>query len=370
MFNSHSELLCILENGGQVFPKNIEAYLDVFRFCLFLRKIQQTLIMNYVKRSEIKCPVHFGLGQELTYGVLSRALNNSDLLFSHHRSHGSYFAKKGDLDEFFLELHGKIGGACNGLAGSQDISSSANNMHAGAIVTGSVGLAVGGAFSINYFNRTPDISVAVFGEGATNQGMFYEAMSYASLKKLPVLFICENNLYATYSRVDQHTVDGNLQSKIIPFRIKYLSTSTFLPEQCISELNSGIAYVRDNREPVFVEVFTYRYSPHVGPQDDTSSGYRSAVEISRWETFDPLDNFMKIYSKASWMAEFKASLKYDEEKVECSYESARTAPLSQINFDALDTVISNTFSNVNLRIPRLSMMNTSKQQELTTPGPY
>jgi pyruvate dehydrogenase E1 component alpha subunit len=370
MIKSHSELLNVLKSGGQEFPRNIIEDLAIFRFCFFLRKIQETLIANYEERSEIRCPVHFGLGQELTYGVLSRGLKKNDILFSHHRSHGSYFAKNGDLNQFFLELHGRIGGACSGFSGSQEISSSVNNMHAGAIVAGSIGLAVGGAFSIKLFGKSSDISVGIFGDGATNQGLFYESMNYASLKNLPVLLICENNLFATYSRIDQHTVDGNLQSKIVPFGVKYLSTSTFLPAHCISEINAGIEYVRKIRKPAIIEVFTYRYNPHVGPQDDTGSGYRSVEDIAHWKTYDALDNFMKVYSDAPWMPEFKGLLKLDEQEVERSYEAARVAPLAEINFTTMDAIMSNTFSSVSSTIPRLNLINTLKQQELTTPGPY
>ena len=367
MIQSHAGLFELLNTGAQAFPGDIAKHLDKFRFSFFLRKIQETLIADYVRLSEIRCPVHFCLGQELTYGILASNMRREDILFSHHRSHGSYFAKNGDLSEFFLELLGKAGGACNGYAGSQDISSPQNNMYAGAIVTGSLGLAVGGALALDYLGRPDDIAIAVFGEGATNQGLFYESLNYAALRSQPVLFVCENNAFATYSTMDRHTAGASLKIRIDAFGIQYFSTSTFLPDSAISTIEAACAAVRKGRKPAFVEIFTYRYNPHVGPQDDTGAGYRTADEIARWKRFDPLDKFMQVHAHASWMGDFRQQLASDEQRVVTAYQAARAAPVAVTIPDA---TMSNAFSSLSEEIPRIDLNNKMRQQALTVPGPY
>lgn len=367
MVTCHSDLLDLLETDARVFPENIAEHLEVFRFGFFLRRIQETLIADYVRCSEIRCPVHFCLGQELTYGILHKSVRPDDLLFSHHRSHGSYFAKNGSLDEFFRELLGKVGSACNGYAGSQDISSPANNMHAGAIVSGSIGLALGGAFTLDYHGISDKISIAVFGEGATNQGLFYECLNYASLRRLPVLLVCENNQFATYSTIDRHTAGADLKSKVDAFNISYGCTSTFLPGDAISLITRAISNVRNSRQPAFVEVLTYRYNPHVGPQDDTGSGYRTAADIESWRRFDALNKFMVAYAGAPWMHQFRQTVERDAHDIEASYQAARSAPAAVA---ILDSTMSNAFSAAAAGIRRLDLNDSRRQQALTVPGPY
>lgn len=367
MIESHSALLALLKTNPRIFPDDIERHLPIFRFAFSLRRIQETLIADYAALSEIRCPVHFCLGQELTYGVVAKCIEHDDLLFAHHRSHGSYFAKKGDLREFFLELLGKTGGACNGYAGSQDIASPANNMYAGAIVTGSVGLAVGGAFAISRRQGSHCISAAVFGEGATNQGLFYECLNYASLRELPILFICENNSFATYSTMDQHTAGASLKPRVTAFGVRYESTSTFLPALAIRAIAAAFDHVRKKRKPSFLEIFTYRYNPHVGPQDDTGVGYRTKDDIQIWRNFDPLDRFMQDFHDTEWMPGFKELLSDDTIKIRSEYEAARIA---QSATSIQDATMSDSFTQESTGIPRVSFSNTVLPQDLTVPGPY
>ena len=140
---------------------------SIYKFMLRLRMVEEAIAAEYHPADEMKCPIHFCIGQEAVSGVLNRILKPNDHLFSHHRSHGYYLAKGCSLNGLISELYGKETGSNKGLAGSQDISSNENNFYAGAILTGSVGISIGAAYSKKY-NQDKSIAVCCFGEGAVD----------------------------------------------------------------------------------------------------------------------------------------------------------------------------------------------------------
>jgi len=264
--------------------------LSIYKFMLRLRMVEEAIVSEYHPADEMKCPIHFCIGQEAVSSVLSIKLRSDDHLFSHHRSHGYYLAKGCSLTGLISELYGKITGSNKGLAGSQDISSSENNFYAGAILTGSLGISIGAAYSKKY-NQDKSIVVCCFGEGATDQGIFWEAMNYASLKKLPILFICENNIYATYSHINKRMANTDICEKVASFGVE---TKRIFGNDVVS-LFEFISKAHGNLKngPIFLEAFTYRLSSHVGPEDD-SKIYRTKQEIEQWEKLCPLKNFEKL----------------------------------------------------------------------------
>jgi len=266
--------------------------LSIYEFMLRLRMVEQAISSEYHPADEMRCPIHLCIGQEAVSGVLSRVLNPDDYLFSHHRSHGYYLAKKCGLNELVSELYGKETGSNKGLAGSQDISSSQNNFFAGAILTGSVGISTGAAYSIQY-NKSKSIVVCCFGEGATDQGIFWEAINYATLKNLPILFICENNIYATYSHFKKRMANTDICQKVSSFGIK---TKRIFGNDAVS-LFEYLDNIHEDLKngPIFLETITYRISSHVGPEDD-SKYYRTSREIEQWKKLCPIENFEKIIS--------------------------------------------------------------------------
>ena len=125
-------------------------------------------------------------------------LEDKDYLFSHHRSHGYYLAKNAPMKKLFAEIYGKETGANSGIAGSQDISFPKNNFYSGAILAGAVSIAAGAAVTLQMNKKNNQVVVAGFGEAATDEGVFWETINYAALKKLPIIFICENNNYSVF----------------------------------------------------------------------------------------------------------------------------------------------------------------------------
>src|SRR5262249_38452062 len=149
----------------------------LYRFMLRLRRCEEALVAAYRPRNEIRCPVHFCLGQEAVSAALSTLLQPPDYLLCHHRSHGYYLAKGGSLRSLFAELFGRETGANGGVAGSQEISLAESNFYSGAIVGGALGIAVGAALA-QQIKNTDAIVCAGFGEGASDEGIFWEAVNY------------------------------------------------------------------------------------------------------------------------------------------------------------------------------------------------
>jgi TPP-dependent pyruvate/acetoin dehydrogenase alpha subunit len=261
--------------------------LTLYRQMLRLRRTEEALIAEYHPADEMRCPVHFCIGQEAVPAALSTLLEADDYLFSHHRSHGYYFAKGAPLRELFAEIYGKATGANGGKAGSQDISHGSSRFFSGAILAGAVSIAAGAAFALQV-KRSQHIAVSGFGEGATDEGAFWEVANYAGFKRLPLLLVCENNRYATYSDQLKRQASDNICARVRPFGIR--SEQVFGNDvlQVYRTLRAAMEHVRSGSGPALVEAYTYRWNSHVGPEDDSNNNYRTQAELDFWKANSPI----------------------------------------------------------------------------------
>lgn len=261
--------------------------LQLYRQMLRLRRTEEALHQEYHPADEMRCPIHFCIGQESVPAALSLHLKSDDFVFSHHRSHGYYFAKGSPLRELFAEIYGKATGASGGKAGSQDISHSETNFYSGAILAGAVSIAVGAAFGFKH-NKTRQVSISGFGEGCTDEGAFWEAMNYAGKQKLPVLFVCENNRYATFSDQLKRQAQDNISERVRPFGVR--ATPIFGNDTVLAyrTIGSEIERLRNGDGPALIEAYTYRWNSHVGPEDDSANAYRAPGEMEFWKNNCPL----------------------------------------------------------------------------------
>jgi pyruvate dehydrogenase E1 component alpha subunit len=232
--------------------------------------------------------VHLSVGQESLAVGVCQELRKTDLIFSNDRGHAYYLAKGGDLKEFFAELYGKRTGCCRGKGGSMHLASSETGfMAASAIVTSTVPHAVGAALAAKKLNKD-QIIVAVFGDGATDEGVYHESLNFASLHKLPIIFVCENNGLAV------HTPAASRQAyKILDHAAAYGLPTHYCAEgydmNTVYEAFSPlIAETRRTKSPQYIEMKTCRYLEHVGVNEDYDAGYRSVSEIEEWKNKDPL----------------------------------------------------------------------------------
>ena len=280
---------------------NKELALKLYIFMLRLRLCEEEIEKEYHPADEMRCPVHFCTGEEVVPAVLNNLLKEDDYLFSHHRSHGYYLAKKCPMEGLFAELYGKVTGANSGIAGSQDISYPKNKFFSGAILAGAASIAVGSAISLKMKKNNNKIVVTGFGDAATDEGIFWESINYASLKNLPIIFICENNNYSTFSPQLKRQSGRSISERAKAFGIK--SKSIFGNDICLvyRELSEAILNARKGKGPFLLETFTYRYSGHVGPISDEFVGYRSKKEIAFWKKNCPIVLFEEILIKKKYL---------------------------------------------------------------------
>ena len=264
-----------------------DVLLKLYYQMLRLRRTEEAMLNEYHPANEMRCPIHFCIGQEAIPAALSLLVEADDYMFSHHRSHGYYFAKNSPLRELFAEIYGKATGASGGKAGSQDISHSETNFFSGAILAGAVTIAVGTAFAFQH-KKSKQISISGFGEGCTDEGAFWEAMNYAGKKKLPILFVCENNRYATFSDQLKRQSEDNISERVRPFGVRAIPIFGNDTVLAYKTIKAEIEKLRAGDGPVLIEAYTYRINSHVGPEDDGANQYRSQKEIKFWEDNSPL----------------------------------------------------------------------------------
>lgn len=300
-------------------------------FMLRLRLCEEALAREYHPADEMRCPVHFCVGQEAVPAALSLILRDEDYLFSHHRSHGYYLAKKAPMDALFAELYGKSTGANGGLAGSQDISFPASNFYSGAILAGATAISAGAALGFQ-LKGTRQLAVAGFGESATDEGIFWEAVNYAALAKLPVVFVCENNNYSVFSPQTKRQAKDNLSERVAAFGMR--STALFGNDamEVHRVLSREIERARAGEGPAFVEAYTYRWSGHYGPESDDLVGYRDASEVQAWKSNCPIALLEEAMQAANlWDAAAREKIVAQvQAEVDASFRFAKSSPFPEV----------------------------------------
>jgi TPP-dependent pyruvate/acetoin dehydrogenase alpha subunit len=276
--------------------------LKLYRQMLRLRRMEEAILGEYHPKEEMRCPIHFCIGQEAIPAALSLLVKPDDYMFSHHRSHGYYFAKGAPLNELFAEIYGRATGANAGRAGSQDISHSGSHFYSGAILAGAVSIAVGAAFGFRY-RKTSQVAISGFGEGATDEGAFWEAMNYTGKQKLPVLFVIENNRYATFSDQLKRQADDNIAERVRAFGVRSVKIYGNDAPLAYRTLDSELERLRSGDGPSLVEAYTYRWNSHVGPEDDSANNYRTVEEMAYWKDNCPISLLRETLATAGLAAD-------------------------------------------------------------------
>jgi TPP-dependent pyruvate/acetoin dehydrogenase alpha subunit len=264
----------------------LERWLRAYRQMLSIRAFEERVNDLYT-RALMPGLAHLYLGQEAVAVGVCEALSREDYITSTHRGHGHCLAKGAAPDRMFAELLGKAAGYCRGKGGSMHIADpSTGNLGANAIVAGSVAIATGAALSAQRL-RNGRVAVCFFGEGALGQGVLYEVMNLAELWKLPVLYVCENNLYAEYTHYKEITA-GEIPARAAAFGIETETVDGQDVRAVYARAQHLVTRARRGQGPAFLLANTYRYhGHHVG--DISREYYRSKQEEQHWKTErDPL----------------------------------------------------------------------------------
>jgi len=264
-----------------------DRYGRLFRESLLIRLIEEKVIELYPS-DKIQSPVHLSIGQEAVAVGVCEALRKTDVLYSTYRGHAYYVAKGGDLGELMAELYGRLRGFAKGKAGSMHLAAPKVGMMGSSAVVGStISHAVGSALAAR-FHGTDQLSVTVFGDGATEQGSYHESLNFASLYQLPVLFVCENNGLAVHSPGHERQA-YNILTHANAYGIE---TVHVMEGWDFIKIGDTIRQVTDvmrrDGKPRFVEIETCRYKEHVGPGEDFHFGYRGVDAVNAWKEKDPL----------------------------------------------------------------------------------
>jgi pyruvate dehydrogenase E1 component alpha subunit len=263
---------------------------DLIREALRIRLVEEKIIELYPS-DLIQSPVHLSIGQEAVAVGICANLRSDDWVFINYRGHAFYLAKGGPLPQFFAELMGRVDGLSKGKAGSMHLAAPKQGViGASAVVASTISHAVGSALASKIKGEKNRIFVANFGDGAMEQGVFFESLNFAALHNLPVLFLCEDNGLAVHTHLKDRQ-SFNLEKLISAFGIDYsFIEEGFDPTKVMQESNKVIEFVRTKQSPAFLRIKTARYREHVGPGEDFAAGYRSKAEMDQWKSKDPLLN--------------------------------------------------------------------------------
>lgn len=260
------------------------------------RKFDEKIVELYPQK-EMRCPTHLSIGQEAIAAGVCVALRKEDIIFSTHRSHSPAVAKSGELKSLMAELYGKVTGCSKGKGGSMHfVDKEAGLFGCSAIVGGTIPLAVGTALAAK-MQGIDRVSVAFFGDGAMEQGTFHESMNFASLHKLPVLFVCENNGLATCTPLRLRQPYEELYQRAEGYRMPGVRVDGTKILEVYHASREAVARARRGEGPTLIEGTCYRWKEHCGPNFDYHLGYRTKEELEEWMKKCPVKQFEELLSK-------------------------------------------------------------------------
>lgn len=265
-----------------------------------IRRAEETIAALYPEQ-EIRCPTHLSIGQEAGATGVCLALRLADTAVSTHRCHAHYLAKGGELRAMFAELYGRATGCCGGKGGSMHLTAPEVGMlGASAIVAGSVPLALGAALAARMAG-SDEVAVAFFGDAAMEQGVTHESLALAALRRLPVLFVCENNLYATSTPLRTRQAGTELATRAAGHWLPGVTVDGNDVVAVYRAARTAVARARGGQGPTLIEVKTYRFREHVGPNYDIDLGYRTQAELDRWMARDPVGGIARRLERAGML---------------------------------------------------------------------
>lgn len=273
--------------------------ISLYKTMLKIRLCEESLVEPILK-GKIKTPCHLYTGEEAIATGVCAALDKNDYIFGNHRSHGHYIAKGGNLKQLIAEIYCKETGCSRGRGGSMHVvAPEVGFLGAAPIVAGTISLAVGAALA-SKIRGDKRVSVSFFGDGATGEGVFYESLNFAALKKLPIIFACENNFYSTHMPLRECRFKDNIYESGIPFGVPGYKIDGNNVLEVYEATKKAVEMCRRGEGPVLLEFVTYRLRGHVGPDDNIQglhTDIRPKEEVEEWRKKDPLEIFKAFLLK-------------------------------------------------------------------------
>jgi len=256
-----------------------------------IRHVEDEIARCYGEE-KMRCPTHLSIGQEAVAAGVGLALRRDDFAVSTHRAHAHYLGKGGDLRAMVAEIYGKATGCSRGRGGSMHLIDLAVGFEGStAIVASSIPVGVGLALSAQ-LHGTDQLCCIFLGDGAVEEGVFYESVNFAAVRRLPVLFLCENNLYSVYSPLSVRQPAGRkIHEMVGAIGVETAHGDGNDADEVYRTTAEAIRGIREGSGPRFLEFSTYRWREHCGPNYDNDIGYRTEEEFIEWKARDPIPRY-------------------------------------------------------------------------------
>lgn len=263
-----------------------QLHTELYRKVFTVRMAEERIRADYMG-DEMKTPVHLSIGEEAVVAGVVQALTPTDKVFGTWRNHALYLSKGGCVDTFFCELYGRDTGIACGKAGSMHLSSPEHGFLAASAVVGSILPVAMGAGYAQKAQGTDNIAAVFFGDGATEEGVFWETLNFAVLAKIPMLFVCEDNELAIHSHIkDRQAYD--IAETVKTFNLPVFSSETTDAGEIFDIATKAVDHVRSGNGPAFLCLKYLRYLEHVGINEDFNAGYRCKEDCEHWYENDPI----------------------------------------------------------------------------------
>lgn len=295
---------------------------------LRIRLVEERIAELYPD-GEMRCPVHLCIGQEAVAAGVCAALKPEDVVMSGHRAHGHYLAKGGNLKRMLAELYGRATGCCGGCGGSMHlIDLSVNFLGSTPIVASTVPVATGVAWAA----KLQDVwhaTVVFMGEAAAEEGVWHESLNFAVLHKLPIIYVCENNLYSVYTPLAERQPRRSLAGVAQAYGLEAYAGDGNDAVFVYTAAQQARTHAMRGDGPVFMEFATYRWREHCGPNYDNDLGYRSQNEFAAWQARDPLPMLARRWREAgAYDYVALAAMKHEiDQEIDAAVAFAKDSPL-------------------------------------------
>lgn len=308
----------------KAFPLEKSDLLDLYRQMYLIREFENSSAEQYAM-GKIAGFLHLYIGEEAIAAGAIRAMEERDNLITHYRDHGYALAKGLDTGAVMAELFGKATGVTGGRGGSMHLADASRNFWGGyAIVSGHILLSVGLGFASDYLDEDR-VTVCIFGDGATNAGAFHEAMNMAAVWNLPILFLCENNLYGMGTAVEHVSAVREMSKKALAYDMPSMQVDGQDVIEMYEKTKEALDHCRSGKGPMFMEALTYRFRGHSMADPEQ---YRERDEIDQYRSQDPIPLFRDrlIKEKVTTDDELKEIQKAVEEELEAAVKFADESP--------------------------------------------
>jgi pyruvate dehydrogenase E1 component alpha subunit len=330
-----SELIDPSKFRGNIDISGIDKSLliDMLRKMILIRKAEEKL-SEHVESGKIKCPCHLGIGQEAIGVAVSLVMRNSDRAFGAHRSHSHYLALNENTFSLFAEVLGRFDGCSHGMGGSMHIVDNENGFKGSVPIVGATIPIATGAGLAAKMDKKGDISISYFGDGACEEGVLHESLNMASIMNLPVLYVCENNLFASHLHIDLRQPSNTTSRFAQAHHIKYSAVDGNDVVGMYKLLKTEIGLTRSSNSPYYLEAYTYRWKGHVGHRDDIDVGVKRGAQLDAWKKRDPIKRLADSIIENGIITESEYQFLNDEiqNKINLDWERAELAAYPDSEF--------------------------------------